>query len=154
MFHDWFSAIHFAIIQCVSSRRAVRRDLAWRLDPQLVVFTVSCHHCIPPAGAYKFFPSSADYPDLSQHNNIMANYLSREVSWHQIDICINCMSTKIFLGNSWEGCVQASPWSFSYLWVEFNYTKHALHKSFIYNIHLHFIFIGRIYAKVKGVYSQ
>jgi hypothetical protein len=30
-------------------------------------------------GAYKKFPPSADYPDLSTHNNVMATHLSPQV---------------------------------------------------------------------------
>lgn len=30
-------------------------------------------------GAYKLFPASSDYPDLSQHNNVMASHLTKEV---------------------------------------------------------------------------
>ena len=31
------------------------------------------------AGAYKMFPPSADFPDLSQHNNVMASHLTPQV---------------------------------------------------------------------------
>ena len=30
-------------------------------------------------GAYKLFPASSDFPDLSKHNNVMASHLSKEV---------------------------------------------------------------------------
>jgi hypothetical protein len=30
-------------------------------------------------GAYKMFPASADFPDLSQHNNVMASHLTPQV---------------------------------------------------------------------------
>ena len=35
-------------------------------------------------GAYKLFPASADYPELSKHNNVMANHLTAEVITHNL----------------------------------------------------------------------
>ena len=33
------------------------------------------------AGAYKMFPPSADFPDLTKHNNVMANHLTPQVNY-------------------------------------------------------------------------
>lgn len=33
----------------------------------------------PCPGAYKLFPASSDYPDLTKHNNVMASHLTKEV---------------------------------------------------------------------------
>ena len=52
----------------------------WIPIPQvrsLLLFTL---YYLPYLGAYKLFPPSADYPDLSKHNNVMANNLTPQVN--------------------------------------------------------------------------
>lgn len=53
------------------------------------------------AGAYKMFPPSADFPELSKHNNVMANHLTPQVSLTLLFIVqqsatIQCMTIIIY----------------------------------------------------------
>ena len=41
------------------------------------------------AGAYKMFPPSADFPDLTKHNNVMANHLTPQVRTEYIPVYAN-----------------------------------------------------------------
>ena len=38
------------------------------------------------SGAYKLFPPSSDYPDLSKHNNVMATHLTAEVVYISVEL--------------------------------------------------------------------
>lgn len=41
----------------------------------------------PCPGAYKLFPASSDYPDLTKHNNVMASHLTKKVwTWIVEDV--------------------------------------------------------------------
>lgn len=52
----------------------------WILIPKVRSLVFSTLYYLSYLGAYKLFPPSADYPDLSKHNNLMANNLTPQVN--------------------------------------------------------------------------
>lgn len=52
----------------------------WILIPKVRSLLFSTLYYLSYLGAYKLFPPSADYPDLSKHNNLMANNLTPQVN--------------------------------------------------------------------------